>query len=250
MDETSLSVFIDIIGDKLVEEVETSDVEKFKRIHRLRRKDNRKGRVSKTTINSYLRHLKAFFNQARKDGVTQSVPEFKRLKTDQKLPKILTPEEKETILQYCFKNDMEFWRIIQFALFTGCRRSEIQSAKWENLSNSMLKVFGKGGKERNIPLVQKAKTAIGTERKKGFIFLQVHLDSYTHRFKKYARACNIYDKSFHNMRHSAATAMLESGIELSVIQKILGHTDISTTQIYANVMDNYMLQEIKKFESF
>lgn len=249
MDETSINVLIDIIGDKFIEDVNTGDIENFKRVHRLRRKDNRKGKVSKTSINSYLRHLKAFFRQARKDSITQSIPEFKRLKTSQKLPKILTPEEKNRLLKYCFKNDMEFWRIIQFALFTGCRRREILSARWENLSNSLITVFGKGGKERNVPLIQKAKTAMGKQKEKGFIFSQAHPDTYTHRFKKYARSCGIPDKSFHNMRHSAATTMLEVGIDINVIQKILGHTDISTTQIYAKVVDNFMILEMKKLES-
>jgi len=248
MDDTSINVFIDVIGDKFMEDVNTGDIEKFKRVHRLRRKDNRKGKVSKTSINSYLRHLKAFFNQARKEGVTQTAPEFKRLKTSQKLPKILTPEEKNKILKYCFKNDMEFWRIIQFALFTGCRRREILSARWENMSNSLIKVLGKGGKERNVPLIKKAKTAMGSQKEAGFIFLQAHPDTYTHRFKNYARYCGIHDKSFHNMRHSAATTMLEAGIDIHVIQKILGHTDISTTQIYAKVMDTFMIKEMKKLE--
>ncbi len=51
-----------------------------------------------------------------------------------------------------------------------------------------------------------------------------------------------------NMRHSAATSMLEAGIDINVIQKILGHSDLSTTQIYANVMDNYMIKEMQKFK--
>ncbi len=89
MDDTSIKMFIDVIGDKQMEDVTTKDVEHFKRIHQQRRMDNKKGIVSKTSVNSYLRHLKAFFNQARRDGVTQSIPVFKRLKTTKKLPKIL-----------------------------------------------------------------------------------------------------------------------------------------------------------------
>jgi site-specific recombinase XerD len=59
----------------------------------------------------------------------------------------------------------------------------------------------------------------------------------------------MHDKIFHNMRHSAATTMLGAGIDVNIIQKILGLTDITTTQIYAKVVDNFMLQEIKKLES-
>ncbi len=239
-------MFIDVIGDKMIEDVDSKDIERFKRIHSQRRMDNRIGKTSKTSINSYLRHLKAFFNQARREDLTNAVLDFKKMKAPKKLPKILSVEEKKRLLDYCFKHDIEFWRIIQFALFTGCRRREILSARWENVSGDLIKVFGKGSKERIVPLVQKAKTAMRENQKEGFIFWQVHPDTYTHRFKKYARVCNILDKSFHNMRHSAATSMLEAGIAINVIQKILGHTDITTTQIYANVLDNHMIREIQK----
>ncbi len=47
-------------------------------------------------------------------------------------------------------------------------------------------------------------------------------------------ACGIYKVSFHKMRHTAATEMLEAGIDISVVQKVLGHTDIATTKIYAH----------------
>jgi len=51
------------------------------------------------------------------------------------------------------------------------------------------------------------------------------------------------------MRHSEATVMIEAGIDIHVIQKILGHSDLSITQICATVMDNYMVREIQKFNS-
>lgn len=54
--------------------------------------------------------------------------------------------------------------------------------------------------------------------------------------------------SFHNMRHSVATTILEAGIDINVIQKILGHSDLSTTQIYTKVIDSFMIQEIKRLE--
>jgi len=89
---------------------------------------------------------------------------------------------------------------------------------------------------------------MGPAKKKGPIFLQVHPDTHTHRFKKLALKCGIEDVHFHHLRHSASTAMLEAGIDLPVIQKILGHESISTTQIYADVLDNHMIDQMKKFE--
>ena len=161
---------------------------------------------------------------------------------------MLSKDEKEKLMQYALLNDKDFWRIIQFGLYTGCRRAEIVSAKWENYKAPLLKVKGKGDKERNIPIIKKALAAMGPEKKKGPIFLQVHPDTYTHRFKKLALKCGLKDVHFHHLRNSAATAMLEAGIDLPVIQKILGHESISTTQIYADVLYNHMVDQMRKFE--
>ena len=239
MDQTSVKSFVDVIKDQTIDKLDSSHIAKFIRIHQARG-------TAKTSINSYLRHIKAFLNQAKRDGVINVVPEIKKLKVGKQIPRILTEKEKEKLLQFAFLNDMELYRIIQFNLYTGCRRSEILTARWENYNPPMLKVKGKGDKERNVPIIPKALVAMGTKKSSGFIFLQVHPDTYTHRFKAIARGCGINDVHFHQLRHSAATSMLESGIDLPVIQKILGHENISTTQIYADVMDNYMVEQMKK----
>jgi site-specific recombinase XerD len=58
----------------------------------------------------------------------------------------------------------------------------------------------------------------------------------TKKFKRLARDCDLGGYHFHHLRHTAATLMLASGIELHYVQEILGHTDIKTTQIYAKVL--------------
>ena len=144
------------------------------------------------------------------------------------------------------EKDAEMYRIIRFALYTGCRRSEILDLRWENVSGNMVRLVGKGDKERVIPLVPQALEAMGPRLDMGPVFVQVHPDTYSHRFKAICRICGIDDRNFHCLRHSSATAMLESGIDLPVIQKILGHADISTTQIYAEVRDRLLVDQMKK----
>ncbi len=84
--------------------------------------------------------------------------------------------------------------------------------------------------------------------RRGPVFIQWHSDTITHRFKAVARACGIEDVHFHNLRHSTATQMLESGIPLEVVQRILGHSDIRVTQIYAKVRDQLVKREMAKLK--
>lgn len=245
--QTAVNLFIDFVGDKNIRMYRKKDIAEFKTAHRRKRLDKRKGPVTKTSINSYLRHIKAVFRQAKDDGYIASVPKIEFYKVSNKLPVILTEDDKKTILDYIKKKDPEFYRVCQFALFTGCRRSEIISARWENYHGFTIKVTGKGDKERTVPLVPKAKEVMGKKKDSGPIFWQAHPDTYTHYFKKYARKCKISGVSFHKMRHTAATSMLEAGVNINVVQNVLGHTDIATTKIYAQVREKFMVNEMGKF---
>ena len=241
MDSITVRSFIDVVGNKMIRDINDADIKKFKQVHQSRGN-------SKTSINSYLRHLKAFLNQAIKDKELVSLPDMKRLKTGDKLPRILKKAERERILKYAFQHDPDFYRVILFDLYTGCRRTEIINARWENFFNQTLIVKGKGDKERTIPILQQARIAMGDPKNNGPIFVQHHPDTYSHRFKKIAIACGVFDVHLHNLRHSAATNMLESGIPLEVVQRILGHSDIKTTQIYARVMDQFMFDQMQKLK--
>src|SRR6056297_809323 len=245
--KTAIELFMGFVGDKTLDKYTDKDIKDFKSLHRQKRLDNRGGQVSKVSINSYLRHIKAVFRKAKDDGYISAVPRVEFFKTESRLPVILTESDKKKILGYIKEADPEFYRVCKFALFTGCRRSEIIGARWENFEGFTLRVVGKGDKERTVPLVPKAKQAMGPEQKEGPIFWQAHPDTYTHRFKDYAVVCGINDVSFHKMRHTAATSMLEAGVNINVVQKVLGHTDISTTKIYAQVMEKYLMAEMAKF---
>jgi integrase/recombinase XerD len=92
---------------------------------------------------------------------------------------------------------------------------------------------------------------MGRPKSEGPIFWQAHPDTYTHYFKKYIiAATGITNISFHKMRHTAATEMLEGGVPIEIVQKILGHTDIATTKIYAHVMRTYLQKEMEKYGNY
>jgi integrase len=200
-------------------------------------------------INTYLRHIQAALNTALERGFTEEPLKIKRVKTPKKLPRILTPAEREAILVNAMENDFEVYRIILFTLWTGCRREEVLRLKWSDVhlgEDSWCVLRGKGDKERMVPLLSGALDAVGEPKDLGAVFHQFHKDTLSHRFKWVARACGIEDVRFHNLRHSAATQMIESGIIGEVVQRILGHADYRTTQIYVNLSQATLCEEMKK----
>ena len=238
MDRLALKALGDVVGHRIA--LRTINIQKINNF-----KKSSLGRIKPVSVNTYLRHIKAALNTAGEWGYLKNVPKLKLVKVVKKLPRVLTTDEIDKILDYSEKTDWEMWRIIQFALWTGCRRSEILGLTWQSVSDKHLTVLGKGGKERQIFLLSNAREAMGKKQDIGYVFARLHKDTVSHRFRKIAKECGIKSR-FHDLRHTAATFMLQSGIPLEVIQKILGHSDIRTTQIYTQVLDKMMEEEMKK----
>lgn len=239
----AIRLFMDCAGENmLICRVGDPDIKKFKSICRARR-------CRKTTVNNYLRHLRTWFNKAHAWGyMTENVkiPFYRIPKTH---PRVLTHAEQKSILSMAHKIDSEMHRIIEFALWTGCRRAEIAGLVWQNVHGKTAKIVGKGGKERTIPLLPAAITAMGKPKDIGPVFIQhKDLSKYTKAFKTLTRVCGIDDVHFHNLRHTAATQMIESGIEIRYVQEMLGHSSITTTEIYVRVVQKTLREKMKKMK--
>jgi site-specific recombinase XerD len=200
----------------------------------------------KTSVNTYLRHLRGILNKAFEWGNIKNKIKIKFYKIPKRHPRILSKSEIDSILEYTKKHDPEMYRIIVFALWTGARREEIHTFVWQNVYGTTARLIGKGDTERSIPLLPDALEAMGEKKDVGPIFAQWHLDTYTHKFKKIARRFGVEDVHFHHLRHTAATQMIESGIELSYVQGMLGHSAISTTQIYTAIVQKTLEEKMKK----
>lgn len=204
-------------------------------------------KLSPVSINTYLRHIRAAMNTAYEWQYLERPLKIKQIKIGYRRPIVLSHDERLKLLRYLRCTDFELYRIVVFALWTGMRREEIIKITWQNKKNNMLRVIGKGDKERNVPLLPMALHAMGRKKDIGPVFVQWHKDTLSKKFKAAAIACELPDNiTFHKLRHSAATQMLTSGIPIEVVQKILGHVDMRTTQIYAHVMDDLVENELKK----
>lgn len=143
--------------------------------------------------------------------------------------------------------------ILELFYATGMRVSELVTLKLQDihLDGGFIKCRGKGGKERIVPLGKKAKEAIESYLKRireksllkdsAYLLLGRGKEKSTRMtlwriIRKYARASGIRkDISPHTLRHSFATHLLEGGADLRIVQELLGHADIATTQIYTHI---------------
>lgn len=231
----------DSVGENsLIARITEGKIDKFKKDCLIRG-------CKKISINSYLRSIRVILNKAYRWKLLDKKVEFDFLKVGERLPRVLDKKERKAILKYAKKNDYEMHRIILFALWTGARRAEIAGLKWQDVQGDTCHLIGKGDKERVILLLPEALKAMGTKKDIGPVFIHwADLNKYSKRFKAVARACDIEDVHLHNLRHTAGTTMLESGIPIEVVQEILGHSDISTTRIYARIRQEKLRKEMKK----
>jgi len=243
-----------VIGNKAIAMITPRDMDKFKKVCMTKNPCLKKGKdktykkaLSPVSINTHLRHLRAAFNTAIEWKYLSAPIKFKNVKVPKRHPTPLTREQIKKVKVYAYKYDYEMWRIIIFALYSGCRREEIINLDWRDKKRNVFYVIGKGDKERIVPIHKELIGALGTQKHIGPVFKQWHKDTVSKRCRKIFDACGLPKKlHFHNLRHSAATYLLSNGVELSVVQKLLGHADIRTTQIYAEVLDEVLSTEIDK----
>ena len=214
-------------------------------------------RRSVSGIRTYFRFLLA-------DGVLVRDPS-ERLETPKRwrtLPDVLTVDEIERLLAAPTMDDPLYFRdraMLELAYGAGLRVSEWISVDVKDLlfDQGVVRVFGKGSKERLVPLGRNAIGALAIYRRelrpklergagKGALFLNARGEPLSRMgawkiLRKYVERAGIEKHvTPHTLRHSFATHLLEGGADLRAVQEMLGHTDISTTQIYTHVDREYL----------
>ncbi len=212
--------------------------------------------------------IKSFFHFLVLDGFLQNDPSelLETPKIGLKLPVVLSVEEIDAILQCIDVSTAEGTRnyaIIETLYSCGLRVSELTGLKFSNLffNEGFIRVQGKGSKQRLVPIsevaVEKIKNYLYYRNqqivKKGsedIVFLSsrgtaISRITVFHYIKKYAEMAGIEKQiSPHVFRHSFATHLLERGANIRVIQEMLGHEKITTTEIYTHIDRSFLRQEI------
>ena len=206
------------------------------------------------SIQRHLSSAKGFFRFLKKNGLISSSP-FELVtapKSSNTLPDVLSPEDVEQLLNFKPSNTIEIrdMAIVELMYSSGLRVSETVNINISDFEENMsfLRVLGKGSKTRLVPMGRFAINAINNwlnEREKisnntDALFLnskgsRLSVRSIQLRLKKMAIKQGLPPVHPHMLRHSFATHMLESSGDLRTIQELLGHSSLSTTQIYTKL---------------
>ncbi len=212
-------------------------------------------KYGKASIERKLATLKSFFSYLKKEELIDINPadNITFPKKDRKLPRFLEAEEMGKFLDSIKGSKVEDKRdraLLETLYSTGIRVSELTGLDIIDVDqvNKLIKVLGKGGKERIVPLGEKANrsiaeylTARGQLPGSGALFLNnklKRLDTRTvrHILDKWSKETKLGKHiSPHSIRHSFATHLLDRGADLRSVQELLGHSNLSTTQIYTHV---------------
>ncbi len=214
--------------------------------------------------------LKAFYNflESKDDKTQNPMAYFTYPKTTRQLPAVLSPEEmkkllsQKSILKY---ESMRNYTIIILLYYTGLRVSELINIKFKDINTEemVLKAWGKGNKERYIPLkdivleqledYQLLRKAIKAKAKNdNYLFLsrlgkKMSRVAVFNVVKKQVLEAGLHKNiSPHTFRHSLATHLLENGTNLRIIQQLLGHSNIQTTEIYTHIDISHLRKVINE----
>lgn len=241
-------------------EINTKDIENY-----IKNINNLKG----VSVSHKLSSLKSFYNFYLKRGLIKSNPTLmiSRPKLEKKLPTYLSLEEVSSLLDIEVKNafDARNKAVLELLYSSGLRISELTSMELANLDidECLVRIMGKGSKERIVPLGDYALIALNNYLKEyrpslnkkntTYLFLNNRGDKISRQFifkviklecqKKGIRK----NVSPHTLRHTFATHLLKNGADLRIIQELLGHENIGTTQIYTHLTNDKLKSDYDSF---
>ncbi len=221
-----------------------------------------KSKYAKSTVNRKIVSISSFFKWCinQKKLNIKDIKHIKNIKTERKLPTILTSNFINNLLDTIPTSTPKEIRdrtIIEILYSSGLRVSELTNLKVIDFKNNKsLKVLGKGNKTRILPMTDKSfnymnlwiskyRSEYKNEKSGNYIFLGVRGGKISDR--EIQRIVNLRLGTFpHSIRHTFATHLLDGGADLRVVQEMLGHTDPSTTQIYTHVSKKQLKEKYKR----
>ncbi len=228
--------------------------------------------MKNSTSARYMSALKGFFDYLDRNNYLQENPFEKtpRTQTSRALPVVLSFEEVERILEspdISEKFGIRDRALLEMLYSSGLRVSELINLKVNDIyfNEEIVRVTGKGNKQRIVPVGSSALFWVDKYLKESRPLLMKKIKSGNYLFlsrratklsrmsvwkivNKYVVQANIEKEVHpHTFRHSFATHLLEGGADLRAVQEMLGHVDISTTQIYTHVNRDYVSQVHKEY---
>lgn len=208
---------------------------------------NKQGTLSKNSAGTYFSIFKAALRQAFIDGyfLSEISAKIKGIADEESRREYLTIEELNKLAStYCENEVMK--RAALFSALTGLRLSDIQKLKWKEISveSGLPKIHFTQQKTKGVeymPISEQALELCGKRRlPDDLVFEGLPNSAWISRpLKKWIESAGITKKiTFHNFRHTFATLQLANGTDIYTVSKMLGHTNVKTTQVYAKVVDD------------
>lgn len=242
----TLDKFLHFTGNKIVSDITVNQVNEYLQ-HRIKESSTYQGR--KDYIN-----LKSFFNWCKRLDFTEINPldKIKRIKVPEKQPLFFTKKEFAKLCKVISQNkDSDLLDLTIFAVYTGLRRGELLNLKWNQIDIDSKMLFlnntdfiTKSKKIRTVPLSKKVIAVIKRRNRiDEFVFSRngekLDGDFVTQKFKKYVIDAEVNSKlHFHSLRHTFASWLVQKDVPIQKVSKLLGHSDLSVTQIYAHLTVN------------
>ena len=226
---------------------------------------------SRRTVNRRLSSVRSFFRWLAAEGLVESNPAdvVSGPKLARSLPRTIPPADMARLLSVWRgsdkPSDMRNRAILEFLYACGARISETSGLLVDNVDfdTAQVRVFGKGSKERIVPLHElaiasmrdylfNARPALLAGKESPYFFVstrgnQMSPDALRKMFKQSLLAAGLDQTlSPHDMRHTFATDLVEGGADLRSVQEMLGHSSLSTTQIYTHVSISHLKEEHRR----
>lgn len=239
-DKTVLDHLVGVLGaDRTMRSITVREIEQFKT-------DLLKG-VKPATINGYLRHLRTAFATALRweyvlKNPAKGVP-FE-LEPERESPPVVD----EVLAAILSKATEQERRVIRILLYTGLRPFELCRLTYGHIVGGVIRVKGKRGKLRVIPLVGECATAIGAGKPAQYVIPWRHPDTLSHKFRVLASAAGYPNVRLYDLRHTFGTVMAIAGVDPFHLSKLMGHTSISTTQRYVTVTRRHLELVVEKLD--
>jgi integrase len=210
-------------------------------------------RVSKQTVNHDLKILSIIFKRAVDHNLIKKNPvkDVRRFKVEKKNPRFFSLEEIRLILSKCPERLYPAFMIL---LHTGMRRGEIANLEWEDVDfeRKVIKIVAKHGwspkgkSEREIPINNELYGVLAKLREKStgsYVIEKRNVKRYERalweNFWRLAKRLGIRNTNIHTFRHTFASYLIMSGVDLVTVKELLGHRDITTTMRYAHLVPGH-----------
>lgn len=241
IDTVSLKHLLPVFGDEYLSQITPDHIVRYKT---QRRREN----AAASSINKELAFCKHAFNLAIREWEWVRDNPFSKVSME-KLPSLrvryLTREEFERLHQVC--ND-RLKPIVLLAVNTGMRQDEILSLTWQNVDLSRGAItleHTKNGERRGIPMIETVKKLLSEQNKvrhikSDYVFTtstgtKIDASKVRNWFRQACKKAGITDFRFHDLRHTCASWLAQNGVDLYVVQRILGHKTIAMTMRYAHL---------------